>query len=543
MLALLFLAVLAAFAAAYVRLGQGRLRGLFGIDDTVATPALTRADGVDFVAAKPAVLFGHHFSSIAGAGPIVGPVIVGLAYGWLPALVWVVLGSIFIGGVHDLGAIAASIRHEGRSVSEIARRYITPLSYRLFLLFTWLTLVYVLVVFTSLTSSAFLENGAVATSSVLYIVLAVLFGLALYRFKVGLLPASLVFVPLVFVGIWAGVRWPIQGVPDLFGGPDNTWDVLLLAYCFLASTLPVWLLLQPRDYLSSFLLYSSVGAGALGILSGRFPVQYPAFLGFHSDYLGPMLPVIFVTIACGAVSGFHALVGSGTTSKQLARQSDAVLIGYGGMLTEGVVAMIALATVMVLSAGSPETKQQPMAVYAEGLARFTSLLGLSPEVGRTFGLLALSSFVLTTLDTAARLARYIFQEFTGLTAPEHRWTATLATLAPPAFFLFITLKGPSGQPMPAWKAVWPLFGTANQLLAALVLLVLTVWLLRRKKNYLWTLLPMAFMLSMTVWSLVQLIVLYKLSLIGGICALLLLLAALIVLETVRSLRRPPPEAA
>jgi carbon starvation protein len=536
MLAALFLAVLVVFAAAYVVLGRGRLRLLFGLDGDAPTPAVAQADGIDFVAAKPAVLFGHHFSSISGAGPIVGPVIVGLAFGWLPALLWIVAGSIFIGGVHDLGAIAASIRHEGRSIAEIANRYITPLCYRLFLLFTWLTIVYVLVVFADLTSAAFVQNGAVATASLLYILLAVLFGVSLYRMGLGLLPASLVFVPLVFVGVWVGTTLPIR-LPALLGRPENTWNLILLGYVFLASTLPVWILLQPRDYLSSFLLYSSVGVGVAGILSGRFAVTYPAFTGFQSDYLGPLLPVIFITIACGAVSGFHALVGSGTTSKQLGRRSDAVLIGYGGMLTEGIVAVIALATVMVLAAGSSEARQQPMAVYADGLARFSGLFGLSPETGRTFGLLALSSFILTTLDTAARLGRYIFQEFTGLVDPRHRWTATLATLALPAVFLFLSLKGPGGQPLPVWKAIWPLFGTANQLLAALVLLVLTVWIRKMGKNCLWTFLPMAFMLTMTVWSLIQLILLYKLSLIGVISILLFALAALILWEAGRSLRR------
>ncbi len=537
MLTSIFLAALAAFAAAYFLLGRGRLTALFDLKDGTPTPAVTQGDGIDYVATRPAVLFGHHFSSIAGAGPIVGPVIVAVAFGWLPAVLWVIIGSIFIGGVHDLGAIAASIRHQGKSIAEIANRYITPLSYRLFLLFTWLTLVYVLVVFANLTSTTFVQSGAVATSSIIYIALAVAFGFTLYRFKAGLLPVSLVFVPLVFVGIWAGVEFPLQNIPILFGGAENTWNIILIAYVFLASTLPVWVLLQPRDYLSSFLLYSSVGVGVIGLLSGKFGVHYPAFTGFHSDYLGPLLPVVFITIACGAVSGFHALVASGTTSKQLGKQSDAVVIGYGGMLTEGVVAMIALATVMVLLPGSAEAKQQPMAVYAEGLSRFAGLLGVPPEWGRTFGLLALSSFILTTLDTATRLGRYIFQEFTGLTHPRHRWTATLATLVLPAVFLFITLKGPDGRPMPAWKAVWPLFGTTNQLLAALVLLVLTVWLLRMGKNFWWTLLPMVFMLVMTTWSLVQLILIYKFSLIGIITIFLFVLTTLILVETGRSLLR------
>jgi carbon starvation protein len=361
--------------------------------------------------------------------------------------------------------------------------------------------------------------------------------------KAGLLPASLVFVPLVFVGIWVGVKLPVHNVPALFGSPENTWNIVLIAYVFLASTLPVWVLLQPRDYLSSFLLYSSVGVGVIGLLSGKFGVHYPAFTGFHSDYLGPLLPVVFITIACGAVSGFHALVASGTTSKQLGRQSDAVVVGYGGMLVEGVVAVIALGTVMILAPGGAEARLQPMAVYAEGLARFAGLLGIPPAVGHTFGLLALSSFILTTLDTATRLGRYIFQEFTGLTHPRHRWTATLATLVLPTVFLFISLKGPNGRPMPAWKAIWPLFGTTNQLLAALVLLVLTVWLIRMGRNFWWTLLPMAFMLVMTTWSLVQLILIYRLSLIGGIAILLFILTALILVETAHSLRRRGEAAA
>lgn len=533
MLLTVFLIVLIIFIIAYSLYGKKILARLFSIDDSNPTPSHTLTDNIDYVPTNPLILFGHHFSSIAGAGPIVGPIIVGIAFGWIPAILWIVAGSVFIGGVHDMGAIIASIRHQGRSISEIANRYISPLSYKLFLLFIWLALVYIIIVFADLTSTSFVEDGATATASFIYILLAILFGITIYRLKIRILYGSLIFVPLVFLSIYLGIEFPIRQVPEIMGSQIRFYNALLLVYVFIASTLPVWLLLQPRDYLSSYLLYSSVLAGLIGILFGGFGVNYPVFTSYRSDYLGPLFPLVFVTIACGAVSGFHALVGSGTTSKQLDKESDAIKIGYGGMLVEGIVAVIALSTVMILTPSKELSQKAPLMIYAEGISKFLMVIGLPADAGKTFGLLALSSFVLTTLDTATRLGRYIFQEFLGLNSPKYRWPATLATLILPIIGLFSTLRDPiTDKVLPAWKVIWPLFGTTNQLLAGLVLLVLSVYLLKRQKPIRYTIIPCLFMLAMSIWSLIELILKYRFSMVGIIAIIILILSVTICLDSI-----------
>ncbi len=532
MLLAIFLFILLIFYIAYTYYGKRVLSGLFGINDDNRTPAHTMNDNVDFVPTNPLILFGHHFSSIAGAGPIVGPVIVGVAFGWLPALLWIILGSIFIGGAHDMGAIIASIRHQGRSISEIANKYISKLSYKLFLLFIWLALVYILIVFADLTSGSFVEDGATATASFFYILVAVVFGVSIYKFRLKTLYGTMIFVPLIFLGIFIGIEFPLKNVPEFLGSQARFFNVILLVYVFLASTLPVWILLQPRDYLSSYLLYSSVAAGIIGIILGNFEVSYPIFTSYRSDYLGPLFPLVFVTIACGAVSGFHALVGSGTTSKQIDRESDALKIGYGGMLVEGIVAVIALSTVMILLPSKELSQKAPLTIYAEGIAKFLAVTGLPQNIGRTFGLLALSSFILTTLDTATRLGRYIFQEFTGYNKPSQRWVATIITLILPAIGLFSKMEDPiSHKILPAWKVIWPLFGTTNQLLAGLVLLVLTVYLLKNGRTIWYTFIPCVFMVLMSLWSLTELILKYRFSVVGTIAITILVLCLLICIDS------------
>jgi carbon starvation protein len=538
MLTVVFLISLIAFAAAYVVYG-GYLVRFFGVDDARPTPSHAEYDGVDRVPANRAVLLGHHFSSIAGAGPIVGPIIAGAAFGWLPALLWVVAGSILVGGVHDFAALFVSIRHRARSIAGIAECYMSPLAYKLFLSFIWLTLVYVLIVFTDLTAAAYASDGGVASSSLIFIALAIGFGLCVYRARLTVAFSSILFVPLVFLAVWAGQAAPIRAetVRSLTGlDPVKAWDIVLVAYCFVASTTPVWILLQPRDYLSSYLLYASVLGGIAGIALGGFPASYPAFAVWSAPGLGGLFPVLFITIACGACSGFHAVVASGTSSKQIDREADAKLVGYGAMLIEGVVAVIALATVIILAKGDALAERPPIEIYAAGIGRFLAILGVPQDIGRSFGLLALSSFILTTLDTATRLARYILEEFLGITGPKARYWSTLATLLLPAIFVLVTLRDARGEAVPAWKAVWPAFGASNQLLAALTLLVITLWLKKGGKRTAIVLAPMAFMIVMTVWALALLVARHGPSPIGAIAALLVVMALLLVWETVRALR-------
>jgi carbon starvation protein len=513
------------------------LSRLFGVDDSKPTPSHTDYDGIDRVPAKPAVLLGHHFSSIAGAGPIVGPIIAASAFGWGPTLAWVLIGSILIGGVHDFGSLMASIRHKARSIADVAKENMSMLAYRLILIFTWFTIVYVLAAFTDLTSATFVQDGGVATSSLLFVALAIGFGVLVYRLNVSVLIASLVFVPLVFLATWAGQLMPIpaSGIwAPVNGDPAKTWDIVLIAYAFIASTTPVWILLQPRDYLSSFLLYASVIGGILGIALGGFAMTYPAFTAWDVPGTGALVPILFITVACGACSGFHSAVASGTTSKQLDRESHARPVAYGSMLLEALVAVIAIATVAMLPANSDLSHAPPLQVYGKGMGQFFQGFGIPAQYGEAFGLLALSTFILTTLDTATRLARYIFEELFSFKFKGARYVSTAATLALPAVLVLITLTDSTGQPVPVWKLIWPVFGATNQLLAGLALLIVTVWLRRSGKNWLLAGLPALFMLTMTLWALGSLLIQAGLSLIGVFAGGLLLLAVVVIVEALRT---------
>lgn len=552
-LAVVIIACLAFFGLAYVFYGRFVAQRL-GIDPCRPTPAHTENDGVDYVPTKPLVLFGHHFSSIAGAGPIVGPIIAGLAFGWVPALLWIVLGAVLIGGVHDFTTLMASVRHKGRTIGQVCKHYLSPAAYYLLLIFTWVAMIYVMIVFLDLTATSYApaeaalrtQGGSVATASVLYIFLAVAFGLVVYRTKLTLASASLIFVPLVFGALWLGQVMPMTAekvVPALLGSAKNTWSVILLVYCFVASMLPVWVLLQPRDYLSAFLLVGCLVGGVAGAIisgfGGQAAVSYPAFTTFRDVNLGYLYPALFITVACGAISGFHCLVASGTTSKQLDSERAARPVAYGGMLTEGVLAVLSLSAVMILA--SRPQGQTPVGVFASGIGGFLSVIGLSREVGTTFALLAVSTFLLTTLDTCTRLARFILQELFQLKGRMGRLTATVATLAVPALMIFVEIPGPQGQPIPAWKAIWPAFGATNQLLGAFGLLVVYTWLKHAGKKTVYVFVPMLFMCVTALTALVQLVaqnLLGKGSLfIGWVSLGLALLAVALIVNAFWRLRK------
>ncbi len=531
MLTAIFLLAVVLFTIAYIKYG-GFLKKHFQLDNKNHPPSHHMYDGVDYVPAPAPVLFGHHFSSIAGAGPVLGPIIAGIAFGWGPVWLWVVIGSVFIGGIHDFSSLVISIRNRGRSIAEIANTYMSKRAYHLMLAFIWLSLVYVLTVFLDLTANTFKLDGGIGTSSILFILLAVGFGISLYRLKIPLKWATLVFVPLLFFFVWLGQKIPLNNIPEILGDKAKTWDIILIIYCFIASVTPVWILLQPRDYLSSFMLYASVIGGFFGILLGGLPLNYPVFVSWNTQDLGPMFPILFVTVACGAISGFHAIVASGTSSKQLKKETDALPIGYGAMLVEGLVAIIALCTVMIIGRDDPLAAKAPLAIYGAGMAKFLSVFGIPEKFGFAFGLLALSTFILTTLDTATRLARYIFQEFFNIEGKRTRYLATAATLFLPAVFVLINIKDVNGNVIPAWKSIWPIFGATNQLLAGLVLMVVAVWLKKKGKHIWFVVIPMVFMLVMTLWALLLIIIKYKLSFIGFIGAVILFLALLLILEAI-----------
>ena len=568
MLAVLLITAIVLFLLAYHFYG-GWIAEKLGLSDDHAVPSEFMYDGTDYVPAKTPVLFGHHFSSIAGAGPIVGPILAGLFFGWLPVVIWVILGSILIGGVHDFGSMVASIRHKARSVAELAKDYMTPLSFRLFLAFIWLTMVYVIVVFIDLTAVSFIDaqdasgvetaqGTGVAVASGVFILLAILLGVVNSRTSIPVWGSTLIFVPVLLIAIGFAALIHSDGgyIPAAFADPKHMWLLLLLVYCLVASVTPVWILLQPRDYLSSFLLYITVLGGGLGIvvgtLSGGVRVSWPALVDPANPvfgdiaHLGPLFPILFITVACGACSGFHSIVSSGTTAKQVKCESDTRKIGYGGMLVEGIVAIIALGTVMGLTFNADALRSDPVALFSAGMGSFFSMLGIPVGYGTMLGLLALSTFLLTTLDTCTRLARYVLQEFFGWDNARRkvRWTATILTLILPAILAFTTYTTPAGQAIPVWRAIWPVFGATNQLLAGLALLAVTVWLRRTGRTWLFVGLPMVFMVAMTLTATVMLVFSPTTAApVRTVSAFLLVLGIMMVVEAFRSLRKPnvPPE--
>ncbi len=564
MLAGILITVIALFWIAYRTYG-GWMSRVYGLNDRHLVPSEGQFDGVDHVPTKTPVLLGHHFSSIAGAGPIVGPILAGLFFGWLPALIWIVAGSIFVGGVHDFGSTIASVRHKARSVAELAKQYITPRAYGLFLAFIWLALIYVIVVFMDLTAATFVNvemNGSgVAVSALIFVGLALALGYLTMRRGLGIKQGTLIFLPLLLLAIWVGDMVAVEGglLPVVAGSEKNAWNITLLVYCLIASITPVWILLQPRDYLSSWLLYLSVLGAGLGLLigglSGATAVasRWPAFVLPHqvSDlgiaHIGPLFPILFITVACGACSGFHSIVASGTTAKQVSCETDTRRVGYGAMLIEGIVAVIALSAVVIMPFGADAFGSNPIAIYAGGIGEFLARLGIPNRFGAHFGLLALSTFLLTTLDTCTRLGRYVVQEAFGWDKNDarSRVIATLLTLSLPAFLVFVTYSYSYVNPttgevvrevLPAWRAVWPVFGATNQLLAALALLAVTVWLKRTGRIWIFAGAPMAFMLVMTMSALAMLIWQNGFTLIGVISSALFVLGVLLAIEAARAFR-------
>ncbi len=536
------LGTLVVLLAGYLVYGRFIARFL-SLDGNRATPAHALSDGVDYVPAKAPLLLAQHFSAISAAGPIGGPILAGLWFGWGPALAWILLGCVFIGAAHDFATLVASVRHRGLSVGEILRERLGRRAMAIYLSFVWIALVYVTIVFADLTAAAFVKEGsggAVASSSAMYLLLALGLGVAFTRWKLRLLPAAAITLPLLVAVIWFGREIPIT-LPDTvaFGNPRMAWNGILLAYCFAAALLPMPVLMQPRGFLGGFLLYGFLASGVVGLLFGNIGVLQPAFVAWTSPQGADLLPFLFVTIACGACSGFHGLVCSGTTSRQLDRETDAPAVGYGAMLLEGLIAVISLSTVMMLAPGDPLLGKGVGvdAVFASGIARFTEVLGVPRDFGFAFGLLALTTFIYDTLDVCTRLGRYILEELFGWKGSRGRIAATLLTLLPAGAFLAATGEG-------AYMKVWAAFGTSNQLLAALTLMGVAVWLKAEGKRTWFVVVPAVFLLGTTGWSLVATVGNGSAAaLLRGISAVLLLLAAALAFECVRAFLRPAPTAA
>jgi carbon starvation protein len=515
-------------------LGYSRYLAQFvDLDDDRETPAHKYEDGQEYVPSKKPVLLGHHYSSIAGGAPIVGPITATVVWGWVPAFLWVAIGNPLFGSVHDFMSLSASMRHEGKSIGYIIGEYVGERGKDMILWFAFLTIVLVVAVFGLVIALVFNAYPQAATASLVYIALALVFGVYLYQLNLPFLPGTLAFVAMVFAGVFVGVQYPLALVPGdypagtivLLGGSPlppvlgsvniATWIPVILVYGFVASVLPVWVLLQPRDFLTSSLLYAGVGGTLLAVIVGTFTgagselvVNVPAYAGFWGGALVetslPLFPLLFVTIACGTISGFHSLVSSGTTAKQLDKETDARTIGYGGMLGEGLLATVAIVTVAVYAqvpAGGGIGLALPN--FATGGGLILNLgFGIPESLAAPFMGLVLVSFLLTSTDTAVRLGRYMLEEIVGTPETSIQETATnryvnAAIQVVPAYVLVA-----SGR----WADLWPLFGGANQTLAALALLVATIWLANwdDSKQLISTGAPMALMLAVTTTALLYL---------------------------------------
>ncbi|MFM9996007.1 MAG: carbon starvation protein A [Phycisphaerales bacterium] len=566
-LLMLALVVIGVLVAGYVLYGSYIARQ-YRLDDARVTPAVEKNDGADFVPERPFYLMGQHFSAIAAAGPIAGPIIACGVFGWLPCALWIAIGVVLIGAVHDFSALVASVRHGACSIAEVAKENLGKRAGLALLWFIWLALLYVILAFTQITAGTFVgkaeelqglattfnKGGAVAMSSTLYLLLALSLGLVHRFFRPPMWLVIAVFVPATLVCVWAGTR-----LDSVLNFGLSTWVSLILAYCLIASMLPMWLLQQPRGFLGGFVLYMAIGVGVVGILFGGYEIRQPAISETSWRMLDPwpalrggagappittlLVPFLFVTIACGACSGFHGLICGGTTSRQIARESHCKPVAFGSMLLEGLVAVIALSTAMILA--PEQTKGVPAArIYGDGLASFlTLLLGKDAfTFCATFGAMAFSTFVFDTLDVSTRLGRYLLCELFRTSGRLAGLAAAGVTVSIPLAFLLLSEPN-------AYVPYWTLFGSSNQLLAALTLLAVTVWLVRQGRRCWYTFWPMLFVMTITVTALALQVVQGARVAVNtgkwadpavinaGVAVALLALAGVFVVESVRAVRR------
>ncbi len=518
MLAVILLATVVLTAIAYRFYGRF-LERQTGVDDANPTPAHTVNDGVDYVPTRASVVFGHHFSSIAGAGPIVGPIIAAAAFGWGPVWLWVLFGAIFVGGVHDFGSTIMSLRYGGKSIIAAARDIVGERTGKLLLLFVLLTLIYVIIVFLDLTAAGFVSTPAVATASGWFVLMALAFGLVITRTNLPYGVAIAIFVALTYAGLAIGHYFP---APDL--GKD-AWICIVLIYCFAAAILPVGWLMQPRDFLSATFLYAILALGLIGALVSHQDFELDFFTGFRSENLGLLVPFLFITVACGACSGFHSMVASGTTSKQLNCETDVRRVAYGGMLVEAVLATFALGCVAVVGG----MKGSAIDTFANGAAVFFGALGVPQKLGVEFATLAVSTFLLTTLDTCTRLARFLVEELFGWRGLAARLVATAVIVGVAGSLAAQKFTSLSGELVPAWKALWPLFGATNQLLAALALVTITVFLRSRRIAIWFAALPAALMIAMPLTAMITMALDSRMDTILRVAAILQLALGLYVI--------------
>ncbi|MCH7949197.1 MAG: carbon starvation protein A [Candidatus Dadabacteria bacterium] len=508
--ALLAIIVLILYFLAYRYYSKFLANKIFRISDDEVTPAHEKNDGMDFVPSNKHVLFGHHFASIAGAAPIIGPAIA-VFWGWVPAIIWVILGTIFMGAVHDFSALVISVREKGRSVGDLAGILINPRARTLFLLIVYFLIFFVIAVFAYAIASLFVAFPESVLPVNFQIIVAVIIGFLFYKKGVPILWPSILALISLYVMIWVGTIVPIE-IPAIMGSQIVTWIFLLLIYSFIASVLPVWTLLQPRDYINGHQLILGLGLLFIGLLIAHPEMQAPA-INHNAEGGVPLFPFIFVTIACGAISGFHGLVSSGTTSKQLNKMKDSRMIGYGGMLGEGALAMIAtLAVAAGISRTDWLTHYETWDLAAKGgitnfvlgASTFLDALHIPTVFGETLISVIVISFAATSLDTAARVQRLILGELGTayeIKPLKNRYVGALLAVVP-ALLLALLVEAPGKGLGSGGFLLWPLFGATNQLVAGLTLLIATIYLWKTGRPVIYTLIPMVFLIVMTIAAMI-----------------------------------------
>lgn len=487
-------------ACGYFIYGRWLVR-LWGVDPNARTPAYVHEDGNDYVPSSKFTVFAHQFSSITGAGPVTGPIIAAM-FGWAPVMLWLMIGGIFFGAVQDFTALYASVKNEGKSMGMLIEQYIGKTGKKMFLLFSWLFTLLVTAAFADIVASTFngfkadgglaTPNAAAASISMLYIVVAIAFGYFLKKCPLAEGPKLAVAIVLMIAMLWAGIEYPLYY-------DKTTWLYVVFAYMFMAAVMPMWLLMEPRDYLSVFLLLGMIASGVIGVIFTNPSIELPAFNGFVVNGQ-PLFPILFITIACGAVSGFHSLVSSGTSSKTVSNEKDMLFIGYGSMLIESILAVVSLIVVGAAATGGVMPKGTPFQIFAGAVGGFMGMFGLSAHVATCVITMCVSALALTTLDSVGRIGRMCFQELLTSGKPEemsglqkvltNKYFATVITL----FFGYLLCLG-------GYMNVWPLFGAANQLCAALVFISLSVFLKVTGRQGWMLYVPMGFMFAATMSAL------------------------------------------
>ena len=493
---------------AYVLYGRW-LANKWGIDPAAKTPAVVHEDGRDYVPTNGWTVFAHQFSSIAGAGPVTGA-IQAAAFGWLPVLLWVLLGGIFFGAVTDFGALYASVKNDGKSMGMLIEKYIGKTGRKLFLLFCWLFCGIVIAAFADMVAGTFnafgadgamveaaKTNGAAGMVSIMFMVFAVVFGLLQKKFSFSGWKESVISIVFIVLSFVIGANLPL-----ILG--KAAWSYITFVYIFFAAVLPMWLLKQPRDHMTTFMFVAMIVGAVVGLLVAHPTMNLPVFTGFTNEKLGTMFPILFVTVACGAVSGFHSLVSSGTSSKTVSNEKDMPMIGYGAMVVESLLGIVALVVVGAVAVGGTKPEGTPFAIFSSGVAGFLEKLGVPVQVATVFMTMCVSALALTSLDSVARIGRMSFQElFYGESTDPKQMTPAQRVLTNKYFATVITLFFGYLLTLGGYSNVWPLFGSANQLLAAMVLIALAVFLKTTGRTG-WTLyIPMFVMLAVTFTALVQ----------------------------------------